>query len=293
MRPASSAKLASLALALLLPLTPRPAHSQASEIPSAQAPHLDTETADKRGRALLAQMVEALGGDTWLNRRDMVVRGHTAAFFHGAPSGMVVEYSGARQFPVDGRPEAERIGFITEKSMILPGHKIDVVQIYTQGKGYEVTYKGKTPLPADLVEDYNRRMHHSIESVITDWMKKPDVMVIDEGTSMVERRLAHKVTVLAADNDAVTIEVDANTHLPLRRSYETRNEKFKDIDKDVEEYDDYHTIQGLPTAMTLTRYHDDDMSSQRFYSTVEYNRGLDPALFNPDNLLPSSKQKKP
>jgi hypothetical protein len=292
MKPASLAKLAPLALAVLLPLTPRPAHSQASEIPTAQAPHLDTETSDKRGRALLAQMVEALGGDAWLNRRDMTVRGRTAAFFHGAPTGQVVEYSGQRQFPIDGRPEAERIGFITDKSMFFPGKKTDVVQIYTKGKGYEVTYKGRTSLPADQVEDYDRRMHHSIESVINEWIKKPDVMIIDEGTSMVERRLAHKVTVLAADNDAVTIEVDANTHLPLRRTYQTRNQKFKDIDTDVEEYDDYHPIQGLPTAMTLTRYHDDDMNSQRFYNTVEYNKGLDPALFNPDNLLQPNNKKK-
>ena len=37
--------------------------------------------------------------------------------------------------------------------------------------------------------------------------------------------------------------------------------------------------------MTLTRYHNDDMISQRFYEKVEYNSNLSPDLFNPDNLL--------
>jgi hypothetical protein len=283
-------KPAALTLAVLLTaLAPLHAHSQASEIPSAAPTHPAGSTSEQRGRALLDQMVTALGGEAWLNRKDMSVHGHTAAFFHGAPTGLNVEYSGAHQFAANGRPEAERIGFITEKSMILPGKKTDVVQIWTNGEGYEVTYKGRTTLPREQVEDYYRRQHHSIESVINEWLKKPGVVVIDEGNSMVERRLAQKVTVLSDDNDAVTIELDANTHLPLRRSFESRNEKFKDIDKDVEEYDDYHTFQGLPTAMTLTRYHDDDMSSQRFFSTVEYNKGLDPALFNPDNLLPKKK----
>ncbi len=290
MRPASPMKPAALTLAVLLTaLAPLRAHSQASEIPSAAPTHPSGSTAEQRGRALLDQMVTALGGEAWLNRKDMSVHGHTASFFHGAPTGFNVEFSAAHQFPVDGRPEAERIGFITEKSMILPGKKTDVVQIWTKGEGYEVTYKGRTTLPVDQVEDYFRRQHHSIESVINEWLKKPGVMVIDEGNSMVERRLAEKVTVLSEDNDAVTIEIDANTHLPLRRTFESRNEKFKDIDTDVEEYDDYHTFQGLPTAMTLTRYHDGDMSSQRFFSTVEYNKGLDPALFNPDNLLPKKK----
>jgi hypothetical protein len=93
------------------------------------------------------------------------------------------------------------------------------------------------------------------------------------------------VTILSANNDAVTLELDATSHLPLRRIFEWRNTTFKDFDEDREEYDDYHTVQGLPTAFTLTRYHNGDMASQRFLSKVEYNVGLSPDLFNPDILL--------
>jgi hypothetical protein len=279
-------KPAVLALTLLAAsLTPLCAHAQAHDIPSA-APTLPAgQTQEQRGRLLLDQMVAALGGDAWLHRTDMTVRGRTAAFFRGEPTGAVIEYSGYRQFPVDGRPEAERIGYITDKSPILPGKKIDIVQIYTAGQGYEVTYKGRTTLPKEQVEDYFRRQNHSVESVIRDWLKQPGVVVIAEGNTMVERRLAEKVTVLSANNDAVTLELDAATHLPLRRTFQSRNAQFKDSDEDVEEYDDYHTIQGLPTALTFTRYHNGDMSSQRFLSKVEYNTNLSPALFNPDNLL--------
>ncbi len=39
-------------------------------------------------------------------------------------------------------------------------------------------------------------------------------MVLDGGNVMVERRLAQRVTVLSDDNDAVTIDLDANTHPP-------------------------------------------------------------------------------
>ena len=45
------------------------------------------------------------------------------------------------------------------------------------------------------------------------------MMILAEGTTMVERRMADKVTVLSANNDAVTIELDATTHLPLRRTF--------------------------------------------------------------------------
>jgi hypothetical protein len=286
-------KFAALFLTLML-AAPIYARAQASDLPSA-APTLPSgQTQEQRGRILLDQMIAALGGDAWLHRKDMTVRGRSAAFFRGAPNGSNVEYSSDRQFAhsadasqpgSQARPEAERIGFITDKSMFFPGKKIDVVQIWVDNQGYEVTYKGRIPLPKEQVEDYFRRRNHSIENVVTEWLKQPGVVVIAEGNSMVERRMAEKLTILSANNDAVTIELEASTHLPLRRTFEWRNTQFKDHDEDVEEYDDYHTIQGLPTPMTLTRYHNGDMNSQRFYTRVEYNSNLSPALFNPDNLL--------
>jgi hypothetical protein len=208
-----------------------------------------------------------------------------ARFYSGAPTGIVIEFHAIHQFPSDTHFEAERIGFLTDKSMILPGKKIDVVQIWTTDKGYEITYKGKNELPKEQVEDFYRRRAHSIESVVNVWLKAPDVMVIAEGTSMVERRLADKVTVLSANNDAVTIELDATTHLPLRRTFQWRNATFKDHDEDAEEYEDYHTVQGLPTAYTITRYHDGDMTSQTFLTKIEYGVDLQPDAFNPDILL--------
>jgi len=259
--------------------------AQASEIPSA-APVLPAgQTPEQRGHKLLDQMVEALGGDAWLNRNNLQERGHLARFFRGTPTGIVVDFTAIHQFPKAGRPEAERVGFITDKSMILPGKKIDVVQIWTNDTGYEVTFKGKTPLPHDQVEDYFRRQAHSIESVVRDWLKAPDVMVVSEGSSMVERRLADKVSILSANNDAVTIELDAATHLPLRRTFEWRNDRFKDHDEDAEEYDDYHTIQGLPTPLTRTRYHNGDMVSQTFFLKAEYDVDLPPDAFTQELLV--------
>jgi hypothetical protein len=259
--------------------------AQASDIPNATTAQPSPQTQEQRGRQLMDEMVTALGGDGWLNRRDMQFHGRIAAFFQGRPNGMVVEFDAWQQFPSATQPQAERIGFLTDKSMIFPGKKIDVVQIWTGGEGYEVTYKGKTTLPKDQVADYYRRQAHSIEDVVRHWLKAPGVMVLYDGTSMVERRMADKVTILSADNDAVTIDLDSTTHLPLRRTFQWRNATYHDFDKDVEEYDDYHTMQGLPTPLTITRYHNGDMSSQRFLTGVQYNTGLPHELFNPDHLL--------
>ncbi|MCL2659781.1 MAG: hypothetical protein FWD64_04595 [Acidobacteriaceae bacterium] len=266
------------------------ASAQAREIPSAQSSA--TGDVEQRGRALLDQMVQALGGDAWLNRRDMESSGRTATFFHNQPNEWVIYFDSWHRFSASGQPEAERVGFLTDRAlnMFVPsGKKIDVVQIWTPTAGYEVTYKGRVALPKDQVADAIRRRNHSVEAVVHTWLKTPGVMIISEGQSMVMRRVADKVTLLLPTNDAVTLELDAATHLPMRRTFEWRNEQFKDHDEDVEEYDDYHTVQGLPTAFITTRYRNGDMVNQRFLTSVQYNQEVAGDMFDPDHVVLKKK----
>ena len=276
-----------LAIAVLLAnlLAPQLLHAQAADIPSAAPAAADGAPDSQRGRALIDQMIKALGGDAWLNRKTMYIEAHGSSFFRGQPNPYIIEFREYHRFAASGQPEAERVGFLTKRGALLPGKKIDVVQIWKDGKGVEITYKGKTDLPKDQVEEFYRRRTHSIEEVVRNWINQPGVMIIPEGTSMVERRMADKVTVLTANNDAVTLELDANTHLPLRRTFQWRNQQFKDFDEDAEDYADYHTIQGIPTAMTITRYKNGDMVSQRFITKVTYNEPIDPSMFDIDILL--------
>jgi len=274
-----------LLIAATLLIAPR-LRAQASDIPSAAPASAAPGQSDTdRGRQLIDQMVAALGGELWLNRATIQLDGRTSSFFHGEPNPSITEYHEQRRLALNGQPEADRVGFLTERGMIEPGKKIDVVQIWTAGNGSEITYKGQTALPKEQVEDYYRRRAHSIEEVVHNWLKAPGVMVVSEGTVMVVRRLADRVTVLSADNDAVTLDLDATTHLPLRRTFRWRNPQFKDYDEESETYDDYHTIQGLPTPLTITRYHNGEMSNQRFLTRVVYNLPLAPSLFDPAVLL--------
>jgi len=278
-------KLAStVALLIVTLIAPQLLHAQASEMPSG-APPASAGTADQRGRALIDQMIAALGGQAWLNRTSIETEGHGSAFFHGEPNPYIIEYKQIERLPASGQPWARRVGFLTPRGMIMPGKKIDVVQIWTDGHGYEVTYKGKTELPKDQVEEFYRNRAHSIDEVVRNWINAPGVMIVAEGTTMVGRRLADKVSVLTANNDAVTIELDATTHLPVKRTFQFRNQQFKDFDEFAEDYENYHDVQGVPTAMTITSYKNGDMVGQRYLTKIAYNVPADPSQFDIEILV--------
>jgi hypothetical protein len=141
-----------------------------------------------------------------------------------------------------------------------------------------VTYKGSAPLPQDIVDDFLRRRDHSIETVVKVWLNDPKTILIYEGQRMAERHLADQITAISAGNEAVTILMDTQTHLPMRRTFEWRDPIYKDKNLDAEEYDDYHVFDGLPTAFTITRFKNDDMTRQYFLDHVSYNQEL-PADF--------------
>ena len=82
---------------------------------------------------MLDAMVQALGGDAWLNMKNEEREGHIAAFFHGEPDLGTTTFSSSTQWPDHDRLEYTK-------------HR-DVVQFYLGRAGTEVTYKGAKPLP--------------------------------------------------------------------------------------------------------------------------------------------------
>jgi hypothetical protein len=213
-----------------------------------------------QAREVLDAMVRALGGEAWLNTKNQMRQGNLAAFIHGEPSGGATEF---REY--HAWPDHDRIEF---------GKRRDVVQFFVGRAGTEVTYKGKAPLPQEQVDDLLRRRDHSFETAVKIWLNDPRTILIYEGRQLAERHLADQVTLISAENEAVTILADVETHLPLRRTFEWRDPVYKDKNLDAEEYDNYHTIDGLPTPLTITRFKNGDVTRQFFLTHVTYNQKL-------------------
>ena len=167
--------------------------------------------------------------------KNQMREGHIAAFFHGIPDPGTTEYCEFHQWPDHDRVE-------------LTKHR-DVVEFYVGREGWEVTYRGKKPMDKEILDDYLRRRDHSIETAVKVWLKDPNTILVYEGQHLAERHLAEQVTLISAENEAVTILMDAQTHLPLRRVFQWRDPVYKDKNTDAEEYDNYRTGGWLPDAV--------------------------------------------
>src|SRR5580700_5144200 len=189
----------------------------------------DQENA-RKARALLNQAIQALGGQTYLNIRDMQQQGRTYSFYHGRSTG-----AGALFWRFVEYPNKERLEVTKER---------DVAYVYTGDKGYEVTYKGSHAVEKKELEDYLRRRKFSLETMLRVWINDPTVALFYDGNALAGNLPAQQVTLINAKNEAVSVCFDPDTHLPIKKSYKWRDPVDKQRNIEEEVYDNYRPVQG-------------------------------------------------
>lgn len=267
--------LALLSLALLPALLSAPAQRAVAQ---AALPPSATFTAKaQKGQTVLQAMVTALGGQRWLRQRDFYSDGTVSGFFHGTPDGSLLRFYSWR-VPLG----PERVEMTKQKN---------VVELYDDPLCTEITYRGAYPQQKDICDQYWRLRHHSLVTAILGWLPNPQTMVFYDGQVLSERHLADKVTLLNAQDDAITIEADADTHLPLQVSFTYRDPQFGDKDTEVIEYSNYHLVDGVETPFTVTDLHNGEMVEQRFLFGAAYNVPLPPAGFSAAATLKAARSR--
>jgi hypothetical protein len=235
----------------------------------------DQENA-RKARALLDQAIKALGGQAYLDIHDLQEQGRTYSFYHGRPSSNGVFFWRFVEFP-----DKERFEVTPQR---------DVAYVYAGNKGYEVTYKGPREVEKKDLEDYLRHRRLSLEAMLRIWINDPSVALFYDGDALAGSLAAQKVTLINAKNEAVSLYFDADTHLPIRKSYSWRDPVDKQRNLEEESYDNYRPVQGIMTPYGFTRYYNGDMQTERFINSINFNQSLNPAMFDPNSGYNPNKQ---
>jgi hypothetical protein len=249
--------------------------AQSDSAPPSQSIPVDQENA-KKARAVLDQAIQALGGSAYLNIQEISQEGRTYSFYHGRPSSLGVLFWRFYKFP-----DKERIELTKQR---------DVIYVYAGDKGTEITYKGPRPEDPKDLTDYLRRRHFALDWVLRKWLSEPGVALFYEGQTVAEEKPVEQVTVMNAHNEGVTLYLNTDDHLPVKKTYSWRDATDKQRNIEDEVYDNYREVQGVMTPHTITRFYNGDMSAQRFMTTVTYNQGISDSQFEANAVASGSKK---
>jgi hypothetical protein len=251
--------------------------AQSEMEPPSQSVPVDQENSHK-AKAILDQTIQALGGSAYLNIQETSQEGRNYSFYHGRPNSLGIVFWRFYRFP-----DKDRIELTKQR---------DVVYVYNGDKGFEVTYKGARPEDPKDLADYLRRRKYALDWVLRKWLGQPGVALFYEGQTVAEGKTVDQVTVMNTHNEGVTLYLDSNDHLPVKKTFSWRDPTDKQRNVEDEAYDNYKLIQGIQTPYTVTRYFNGDMSGQRFITSVSYNQEVSDSQFEV-KVLAEQEQKKP
>lgn len=271
-----------LLLAAAAPAQKPAVTSSAPPAPPVTAPlPIDNENAQK-ARQVLDAMLKALGGNTYLTYASRSEVGRTYRFYHGEPAGVGVQFWRFWRYPGMDRIELTK--------------QRDWIVIYNGDQGFETTFRGTRPLDKNDLKEYLRRQPYSNEHVLREWLKAPGTVLFYDGLTVAERKPADKITIMDAQNRAVTFFVDSETHLPIKKTFTLRDPETRERSNEEEIYDNYRLISvpgggAIQTPLSWTWKSGEWMTRQRFLNTVSYDPPMSAALFDPGPMNYNPKKK--
>jgi hypothetical protein len=264
--PASKRVLVSMRIVALICLCVASLYGQQN--PSAK-PADSAQSNQQKARTLIDQMIQALGGQAYLNAQDYYAEGRSGSFHNETLVSWGLYYRFWKW------PDKDRVELTKQR---------DVVQLFLGDQVYEITYKGIHPIDLQKEERSRQgvvRRYYSLENVLREWLKAPDILLLDEGPSISEGHLGEKVTIVNSKNESVTLIVDTTTHLPLEKRFSTRDPRYRDRDEEVTIYGDWKVIQGVNTPRMTVIKRNGETIAQQIILNITYNTHPPESLFDP------------
>lgn len=228
------------------------------------------EQSAAKAKQILEAAIKALGGQAYLNIRDVTCRGNIGQFDHSGDVtgfGKFIDYS----MPPD-----------KERQENLP--KRNLIEVYNGDKGWVLDRGGVSDAPPSDLAQFKQNNLKDIDNILRHRMHEPGMILRYGGPDIVELKQADWVELIDSDNRTIRIAFARATHLPIKEITETRDPKTQMTSKETDYFSDYHPVHGIQTPFQLERDRNGMKIFQAFFAKCEYNTNLPDSLFTRESL---------
>lgn len=223
-----------------------------------------------KAKQILQQAIDAMGGTAYLNVKDVTCTGRLGTFDHSG------ELTGFGHFIDYSVPPFK------ERQENLP--KRNIIEVYNGNKGWELDRGGVSEAPqADLV-DFEEGVKKDLDNILRHRIHEPDMTIRYGGPDVIDGWKADWVELIDGENRTIRIAIASSTHLPVRKTVDTRDARTRMKTQEVEYYSNYHPLQGVETAFQLTRERNNIKIFQAFFDKCDYNTNLADSMFTKEAL---------
>lgn len=218
--------------------------------------------AQSRSNPVIDQMIEALGGPTFLDVKEI----HTAGRFFSFTKG---DLSGSDLFEDYIKlPDMERTEFGKDKNKSITINK------GTEGWKIEGR-KEPEPQPAVQADEFLASFKSSFDYVMRFVLKNPQTTIQSLPGELIDFKRADVVEVRDAAKNRIRFFIDRTTHLPIKMQVRRVNQSS--VSEEL--YGNWHKFQGVMTPLLISRSNNGVKTVEIRAEMAVYNPGLSESLF--------------
>jgi hypothetical protein len=230
-------------------------------------------TGEVRGKKVVEEAIDALGGDRFRNLRDRVEYGRGYSFYASRLSGLTKATISTRDLIPPDPPDngflgvRERQGFSNKK-----GQEDWYVIFNENGEGFEVTYRGAKKLPADTLKRWRDGVMHNAFYIMRMRLREPGMIVESRGADVADNQPVEIVDFTDSDNRVTRVYFQRSTKLPVKQEYVRRDQG--DRFEEVTIWSKYREVDGIMWPFVTRRERDGEKIFEMFDESVEFNKDL-------------------
>lgn len=244
----------------------------------------NTSAGPNKGKQIVDQAIQALGGDQFMHMQNRVVSGRVYSFFHDQLSGLDI----ARIY-TEYLPQRPAKGLAVREREVL-GKKQDYSYLFLGDQGWDITFRGARPISDENWQKYFLSTENNILYILRVRCDEPGMQFDYVGTDVYQSTHVEIVDITDAQDRTVRVYFDHNTFLPVHQSFTWLDPDTKYRNEEITEFDKYRSLgSGIMWPYTIERERNGYKSYQLFADKVEVNQQLPSKTFE---LPPGAKVLK-
>jgi len=233
------------------------------------------ETAKEKGRRLISQVIDGLGGDAFRNMRTRTEYGRASSFYREQLTG----YSVTRIYTKYLDPDAGT-GLLEMQRQVFGKKDTDGATLYTTREGYDVTYRGAKPLADDKIKQYRENLLHNIFYILRERLSEPGMDFESAGIDIVENQTVEAIDIFDSENRNIRVWVNAHSFFPVKQRYYRYDPLIGERREEVTRYTTYREAgKGVMWPYTTARERD----TEQYYEMRSERVTIDDPL--PDSMF--------
>jgi hypothetical protein len=223
------------------------------------------EASATKAKQILAQMLNAMGGQSYMNARGSQCTGRLSHFGHNNDLTSFLEFKDYWRYPDKNRTDY--------------GKKGNIIDVYSGKEGWTMDHDGVSEQPAAQVEEFQEQVKKDPENLLRFRLKEEGMVYRYAGTDLIDLRPVEWVELVDRQERTYRIAVQRDNHLMVRFVVITRDSTTRERTEEVTSFANYHAFDGVQTPLQVARTLDGRRIFQAFYDTCTYNTNIPPDFF--------------